>query len=188
MVVSLAERRAVLIAALGFPELRQQPLEVAILRRLLDTWNGVGAVITGMERQGYNVSLTRYPQGWRATFLARDHTMRPWVGQVLSFHETPWQAGQHAAWTALDGDGPTKTDDLTRYCHLQGTAYNVRVRGVNVPRSKLRHPPYTCRAVRLAQCKCHYRQALAIQVMQYLGGDALRSGVEQPGIGDYGPC
>jgi hypothetical protein len=54
-----------------------------------------------MERQGYDVSLTRYPQGWRCTFLARDYKTRPWVGQVLSFHETPWRAVQHAAWEAL---------------------------------------------------------------------------------------
>jgi hypothetical protein len=93
MVVPLTERRAVLMAALGILELRgtleapgQQPSEVAPLRRWLDNWNGVRAVITGMERQGFDVSLTRYPQGWRSTFLARDHTTRPWMGQVLSFH------------------------------------------------------------------------------------------------------
>jgi hypothetical protein len=43
-------------------------------------------IVTGMERQGYDVSLTRYPEGWRATFIRRDHMTRPWVGQVLSFH------------------------------------------------------------------------------------------------------
>lgn len=55
----------------------------------------------GMERQGYDVSLTRYPEGWRATFLRRDHATRPWDGQVLSFHQTPWEAVQRAAWQAL---------------------------------------------------------------------------------------
>jgi hypothetical protein len=59
-----------------------------------------------MERQGYDVSLTRYPQGWRCTFLRRDHTTRPWVGQVLSFRMTPWRAVQHAAWTVLKQDDP----------------------------------------------------------------------------------
>jgi hypothetical protein len=52
------------------------------------------------------VSVTRYPQGWRCTFLRRDHTTRPWVAQVLSFHETPWRAVQHAAWEALDRRRP----------------------------------------------------------------------------------
>lgn len=57
--------------------------------------------MVGMERQGYDVSLTRCPEGWRATFRRRDHTTRPRVGQVLSFHPTPWQAVQWAAWEAL---------------------------------------------------------------------------------------
>jgi hypothetical protein len=47
------------MAALGFLEPREQPPEVAPLHRWLDNWNGVGAVITWMERQGYDVSLTR---------------------------------------------------------------------------------------------------------------------------------
>ena len=105
MVVSLTERRAVLVASLGFLELRQQSPEVAPLRRWLDSWSGLGAVVVGMERHGYDLSLTRYPQGWRSTFLARDHTTRPWVGQVLSFRETPWRAVQHAV--ATGGRTPT---------------------------------------------------------------------------------
>src|SRR5262245_34209013 len=101
---SLRERRAVLVAALGFLQLREPPPEVAPLRRWLDCWSGLGAVVEGMERQGYDVSLTRYTEGWRATFLRRDHATRPWVGQVLSFHPTPWQAVQRAAWAVLDKD------------------------------------------------------------------------------------
>jgi hypothetical protein len=64
-----------------------------------------------MERQGYDVSLTRYSEGWRATFIRHDHTTRPWVGQVLSFHQTPWRAVQHAAWTVLDTDQPHPSRD-----------------------------------------------------------------------------
>jgi hypothetical protein len=67
------------------------------LRSYLDSWNGLGAVVAGMERQGYDTSLIRYPEGWRAAFIRRDHTTRPWVGQVLSFHATPWRAVQVAA-------------------------------------------------------------------------------------------
>ncbi len=74
------------------------------LRRWLGSWNGIGAIVTGMERQGYDVSLTRYPDGWRATFIRRDHSTRPWVGQVLTFHPAPWRAVQHAAWSVLDKD------------------------------------------------------------------------------------
>jgi hypothetical protein len=54
--------------------------------------------------QGYDLSLTRYAEGWRSTFIRRNHATRPWVGQVLSFHPTPWRAVQHAAWKVLDAD------------------------------------------------------------------------------------
>src|SRR5262245_17593351 len=101
MTASLEGRRAVLTAALGFLQLPGQSPEVAMLHRWLDSWKGIGMIVTGMERQGDDVSLTRYPQGWRGTFLRRDFTARPWVGQVLSFHPTPWQVVQQAAWTAL---------------------------------------------------------------------------------------
>jgi hypothetical protein len=71
------------------------------LRSWLDSWNRLGAVVTGMERQAFDASPTRYPEGWRAAFLPRDHTTRPWVGQVLNFHATPWHAVQVAARDAL---------------------------------------------------------------------------------------
>jgi hypothetical protein len=71
MVVSLTERRSVLMAALGFLELRHQPPEVVMLRQWLDSWSGLGAVVVGMERQSYDLSLTRYPQGWRGLGWAR---------------------------------------------------------------------------------------------------------------------
>jgi hypothetical protein len=46
----------------------------------MDSWNGLRSVVTGMERQGYDVSLTRYSEGWRVMFIRRDHTMRlGWV-------------------------------------------------------------------------------------------------------------
>jgi hypothetical protein len=53
--VSLDQPRALLVAALGFLQLRQAPPEVAPLRRWIDSWTGIGAVVTGMERQGYDV-------------------------------------------------------------------------------------------------------------------------------------
>ncbi len=107
MTVEAASRRALLVAALGFLQLREQPPEIAPLRHWLDSWSGLGAIVTGMERQGYDLSLTRYAEGWRSTFIRRNHATRPWVGQVLSFHPTPWRAVQHAAWNVLDGERPT---------------------------------------------------------------------------------
>jgi hypothetical protein len=99
----LDQRGRLLQAALGFTILPMPSYDRALhaLRSWLDSWNGLGAVVTGMEYQGYDVSLTRYPEGWRATFIPRDHTTRPWVGQVVRFHETPWRAVQSAACEAL---------------------------------------------------------------------------------------
>jgi hypothetical protein len=98
----VTDRRARLL--LVTLEAARLPLNVhplPALRSWLDSWNGLGAVVTGMERQGYDASLIRYPEGWRAAFLPRDHTTRPWVGQVLSFFPTPWRAVQVAAREAL---------------------------------------------------------------------------------------
>jgi hypothetical protein len=77
-------------AALGFAGLPRPSHDRGLhaLRTWLDSWTGIGHIVVGMERQGYDVSLTRYPQGWRCT---------------------PWRAVQHAAWKVLDGDqaGPS---------------------------------------------------------------------------------
>jgi hypothetical protein len=94
-------RGRLLLVALEAAHLRTNAHPLPALGSWLDSWNGLGAVVTGMERQGYDASLTRYPEGWRAAFLPRDHTTRPWVGQVLSFHATPWRAVQSAALEAL---------------------------------------------------------------------------------------
>jgi hypothetical protein len=50
MVASLRERRAVVTAAVGFALLDSQTAEVHLVRSWLDTWSGIGHVITGMHR------------------------------------------------------------------------------------------------------------------------------------------
>jgi len=45
-----------------------------------------------MRRHGYGFWLTSDENGWRATFLHRNHLMRPWVGQVLTWWPTRWPA------------------------------------------------------------------------------------------------
>jgi hypothetical protein len=55
-----------------------------MLHRWLDSWRSIGLIVTGMERQRFDVSLTRYPDGWRSTFIRRDYTARPWGGQMFS--------------------------------------------------------------------------------------------------------
>jgi hypothetical protein len=94
-------RGRLLLVTLEVARLRTNVHLLPALRSWLDSWNGLGAVVTGMERQGYDARLIRYPEGWRAAFLPRDHTTRPWIGQVLSFSATPWRAVQVAAREAL---------------------------------------------------------------------------------------
>jgi hypothetical protein len=59
------------------------------LRSLLNSWKGIGDVARGMERQGFDLQLTRCDaRGWRATFCT-------------GWKRTPWRAVQRAAWEAL---------------------------------------------------------------------------------------
>ena len=75
-------------------------MQTAALRPLhawLDTWSGVGHVVTGMERIGYRVSLTRLDDHWRARFST--HPMISDDGYGVA--ATPWGAGQRAAWAVV---------------------------------------------------------------------------------------
>jgi hypothetical protein len=68
---SVYQRRALLTAALGFTRLRWRepvPRVAVLLATWLDSWRGVGAVVTGMTAQGFNVQLKEFPEGWRANF------------------------------------------------------------------------------------------------------------------------
>src|SRR5207245_3905911 len=47
------------------------------LRTWLDSWAGVGRVVVGMARQGFDLQLTRYDEkGWRATVPPRQEEQR----------------------------------------------------------------------------------------------------------------
>jgi hypothetical protein len=59
------QRRALLVAALGFLQLRQDPPEVAPLRRWLDSWRGAGDVIVGLNAQALDVEMRQFP-AWLA--------------------------------------------------------------------------------------------------------------------------
>jgi len=71
--------------------------ELAILHAWLDSWSGLGLGVVGMQRHGYDLSLTHDRSGWRATFLHRSHVLNPWVGQVLTWWPTSWRAVQNQA-------------------------------------------------------------------------------------------
>src|SRR5262245_57080179 len=93
-------RRALLIAALGFLQLRHRPPEITPLRRWMDSWTGLGAALDGMVRQGFDVTLTRNGDaGWRALFFPSSFIHESRSG--AAWGTTPWQAVQRAAWETL---------------------------------------------------------------------------------------
>lgn len=80
----------------------REPRVVGALRQRLDGWPGIGRVVVGMARQGYDVQLTRYgEQGWRATFFPAGlaHSLTAAVGST--FAPTAWHAVQGAALKTL---------------------------------------------------------------------------------------
>jgi len=56
-------RRALLVAALAAVRLKAHEPELAMLDALLDSWSGLGAIVVGMRRHGYDLSLTSDENG-----------------------------------------------------------------------------------------------------------------------------
>ncbi len=72
------------------------------LRSWLDSWRGIGDVERGMERQGYDLQLTRYDEkGWRATFYTTGIEHSITSATASAWERTPWHSTQRAAWEAL---------------------------------------------------------------------------------------
>ena len=68
----------------------------------LGGWLGIGRIVVGMARQGYDLQLTRYgDEGWRATFYpaGRGHSVTSAVGSA--WEREPWKAVQQAARSIL---------------------------------------------------------------------------------------
>ena len=64
-----SDRRALLVAALGFLQFRPQTSALRTLHTWLDSWHGVGLIVVGMERQGFRVSIRSVAvEGWAASF------------------------------------------------------------------------------------------------------------------------
>ena len=75
------------------------------LHRWLDSWRGIGDVVRGMARQGWDLQLTEYDaEQWRATFFVAGQAHSIVGGSA--WEATPWRATQRAAWEAL-----TKQED-----------------------------------------------------------------------------
>src|SRR5215468_7969956 len=59
------------------------------LRTWLDSWSGIGDVVVGMHRQGFDLQLTQYDdRGWRATFYATgmEHSATSATGTAWRAH------------------------------------------------------------------------------------------------------
>ncbi len=69
---------------------------------LLDSWRGIGLIVVGMARHGFQVSLGDHGSGqWIAVFYrgSGGHERIEAAGTAQA--ATPWEAVQRAAWEAL---------------------------------------------------------------------------------------
>jgi hypothetical protein len=97
-----ADRRSLLIGALGFALLEPGHRELGLLHSWLSNWSGIGHIVVGMHRQGYDLQLTQYDeQGWRATFYVTGMEHSATSATASAFEDTPSRAVQRAAWDAL---------------------------------------------------------------------------------------
>jgi hypothetical protein len=88
--------------ALGFLSLEPHEPELRRLHRCFDNWRGIGDVVAGMARHGYDLELRRYDgQGWRALFFTEgfEHSLTSHAGAGWAL--SPWAAVQQAARDAL---------------------------------------------------------------------------------------
>jgi hypothetical protein len=101
--VELNQRLASLRATLGFLTLEPRERELSLRHDCFDTWRGIGDVVRGMARHGWDAQLTEYDsEHWRATFFIASHA-HSIVGGT-AWETTPWGAVQKAAWAALKDD------------------------------------------------------------------------------------
>jgi hypothetical protein len=70
----------------------------------LNTWNGVGAIVTGMTRHGFDLELMQQPHGWWARFYLSSASHPVCAGSGWAV--TPWAAVQAAAWETLTTGNP----------------------------------------------------------------------------------
>ena len=86
-------------AALGFLQVPPCEPELQLLHRWRDTWEGIGLITVGVERQGLRLSLSHITEGeWRAQFTGNPMFAPAGFGVA----ETPWRAVQRAAWAAIN--------------------------------------------------------------------------------------
>jgi hypothetical protein len=92
------QRGRLLSATLGFLSIEPRQPELQFLHRCFDNWRGIGDVVAGMARQGYDLELRRYDgRGWRALFFPEgfEHSLTAHAG--AGWARSPWEAVQRAA-------------------------------------------------------------------------------------------
>jgi hypothetical protein len=88
-------------AALAAVLVHDNAPEVRLVRDWLNSWSGIGLIITGMTHQGSDVQLTVYAaRDWRANFFPAGIAYSIVGG--TAWEPTPWRAVQRAAWAALN--------------------------------------------------------------------------------------
>jgi len=71
-----------------------------MLHSWLDSWAGLGAIATGLHRQGWDLQLTQYGDStWRATFYVTGQAHSNVGGSA--WEPTAWVAVQRAGWAAV---------------------------------------------------------------------------------------
>ena len=92
--------RSALTAALGFAHLSPHARELQLLHRYLYSWRGIGDIVGGMHRAGWDVQMTEYGDGyWRATFYVTGQAHSIIGGSA--WEPTPWRTVQTAAWEVM---------------------------------------------------------------------------------------
>lgn len=101
----LRHRRRLLLTFLTLLACRypsQEPPIVAGARLLLGGWAGIGRIVVGMARQGFDLQLTRYGnEGWRATFYPAGIAHSVTAAVSSAWTPEPWTVVQRAAWEGL---------------------------------------------------------------------------------------
>jgi hypothetical protein len=94
-------RLEALRAALGFLRLGSNAPELQLLHAWLDSWAGIGLVVTGMTRLGFELGLDQRTGAWLAVFYAGSGGHRPVAPAAVAQAVSPWAAVQTAALEAL---------------------------------------------------------------------------------------
>jgi hypothetical protein len=95
--LNLDARGRRLRAALATVLVRADAPELRLVHEWLDSWSGIGLIIAGMTRQGWDVQFTA--RDWRAHFFPGG-TSDSVVGGS-AWEATAWRAVQHAGSMAL---------------------------------------------------------------------------------------